>query len=81
MSQTSNDISIISNLSVPDSNVEEKTRAEVLSNVQIVLSNLSENRLGVSAHELLMHDVWKDVLQPSSWKRMKTPRSRRTSDF
>lgn len=73
MSQTSNDISFISNLSVPDSNIDEKTRAEVLSNVQSVLSNLSENRLGVSAYELLMRDVWKDVLPPSSWKRMKTP--------
>lgn len=78
MSQASNNnisdiLSNLSDLPIPNSTVDEKTRAEILSNVENALSNLSENHSGASTHDQLLRSVWKDVRSPSAWKRMRSP--------
>lgn len=76
MSQASSDNAIsrrLSNLYIPNFNIDEKTRAEIDSNVNDILSNLSENQSCASAYDRLMQRVWKDVVAPSAWKNLKTP--------
>lgn len=76
MSQASSDNAIsrrLSNLYIPNFNIDEKTRAEIDSNVNDILSNLSKNQSCASAYDRLMQRVWKDVVAPSAWKNLKTP--------